>query len=574
MERGIARWPLRARVAVTALALASLCACAAPSTRAPVPAAAPIALERIAHPQGETPQWWFRAGAAAAQRARGADAGQARNVIVFLGDGMSIGTIAAARILEGQRNGASGEEQRLSFEEFPHTALSRTYAVDAQTPDSAATMSAIMTGVKTRFGMLSVDMRALRGNCASSRNHASVTALELAASAGMATGIVTTTEITHATPAASYGHSPERDWEHDAAMPAAARAEGCIDLARQLVEFSLGTRIDIALGGGRSGFLPSATTDPEYAQLSGKRADGRNLINEWLAQGDTRFVWNAEQFAALDPSAPGRVLGLFQPEAMNYENDRERDAGGEPSLAEMTRAAIAKLQNHDAGYLLVVEGGRIDHGHHANNAFRALNETIAFSDAVRVADQATSANDTLILVTADHGHVMTFAGYPARGNPILGKLRGRVTEGAESSGFARDLGGRNYTTLGYANGPGHAGPSNLQAEGSKRFPHSPSRVDTALGGRPVLDEVDTEQADYLQESTVPLKSETHSGEDVALFARGPGAEGVRGSLEQNVLFHLIVQATPSLRERLCAMQVCDANGIPVELPAYERLRAR
>lgn len=571
--------PVRARIAVLTLASACLSACAAPAARVdaapPMPAlpSAPIAVERIAHPHEETPQWWFRAGAAAAQRARGADTGTARNVIVFIGDGMSIGTIAAARILEGQRNGASGEEQRLSFEDFPYTALSRTYSVDAQTPDSAATMSAIMTGVKTRFGVISVDQNARRSNCASANGRASVTALELAASAGMATGIVTTTEITHATPAAAFGHSPERDWQSDAAMPAAARAEGCIDLARQLVEFDLGSRIDIALGGGRGAFLPNSMSDPEYAKRNGERADGRNIVDEWLAQGNTRYLWNATQFAALDPAAPERVLGLFEPGHMRYVHDRPNDGAGEPSLAEMTRLAIAKLARNTKGYLLIVESGRIDHAHHASNAFRALNETIALSDAVRVADDATSPDDTLILVTADHGHVMTFAGYPARGNPILGKVRGRTDEGPPNEKLARDRTGRTYTTLGYGNGSGYTGASNLQPEGSKRFPHEPSRFEPATAGRPILDDIDTEHPDYLQETTVPLKSETHSGEDVAVFARGPGGEGVRGSLEQNVLFHLIVQATPSLRERLCAMQTCDANGIPVELPVLERLRA-
>src|SRR5690606_37208519 len=115
------------------------------------------------------------------------------------------------------------------------------------------------------------------------------------------------------------------------------------------------------------------------------------------------------------------LLGLFEPSAMHYVHDRGEDAAGEPTLAEMTRAAIERLQRDPDGYVLLVEGALIDYAHHAGNAFRALDETIALSEAVAVADAMTSADDTLIVVTADHAHTMTFAGYPARGNPILGK---------------------------------------------------------------------------------------------------------------------------------------------------------
>jgi alkaline phosphatase len=556
-------------------AFATLAACATSEAPRPVVrASAPIDVPAIRRPGEETPEWWFRAGASAAQRARGENAGSAKNVIVFLGDGMSISTIAAARILEGQRNGASGEEQRLSFEDFPYTALSRTYEVDAQTADSAGTMSAIMTGVKTRYGVISVNQRALRGNCASARDNASVTALELASAAGLATGIVTTTRITHATPAATYGHLPERTWEYDAAMPVEALAQGCADLARQFVEASVGHGIDVAFGGGRSAFLPKTRHDPEYPQLPGKRADGRDLIAEWQRVPGSQFVWNASQLAALDPAKSGRVLGLFEPEHLNYEHDRARDKAGEPSLAEMTRSAIALLQRNPKGFFLMVEGGRIDHGHHAGNAFRALNETIAFSDAVRAANAATSADDTLIIVTADHSHTMTFAGYPVRGNPILGKLRGPTLEGEPNEDLARDKSGRTFTTLGYANGPGYIGASDRQPEGPKHYPHELSQFQPATGGRPNLDAVDTEHPDYLQEATVPLGGETHSGEDVAVFARGPGAEAVRGSIEQNVLFHLIAQANPAIRSELCAIGSCNAAGVPVELPDMKRLRER
>ena len=559
-----------------------LAACAAPIR--PAGSVHAIDVAGIRHPDGETPAWWFRAGAAAAaanraglgtaqSKAKNVSASpQARNVIVFLGDGMSAATIAAARILEGQRKGQSGEENRLSFETFPYTALLRTYTTDFQTPDSAGTMTAIMTGIKTRSGVIGVNQIGRRGDCKGAQGNEAVTALELAARTGMATGAVTTTRITHATPAATYGHLPERDWEYDMAMPDEARAQGCVDFARQLVEFPFGGGLDVALGGGRTEFMPAPQPDPQYDGLIGKRLDKRDLIREWQARPGAAYVWNAEQLANVDPAKTKHLLGLFNPEHMQYEYERtlERPVK-EPSLAEMTRAAIAVLKHNPNGFFLMVEGGRIDHGHHAGNAYRALTETIAFSDAIRAAVELVNADDTLILVTADHSHTMTFAGYANRGNPILGKLRGSSGEGAPSKELARDAIGRSFTTLGYANGPGYAGESDHEAEGAKKYPHNATAFFAASRGRPDLDEIDTEAPDYMQESVVPLGSETHSGDDVAVFARGPGAAAVHGSLEQNVLFHLIAQANEPIRRQLCAFGSCNADGVPVDEPAYKKL---
>ena len=528
----------------------------------------PIDVPQIARPQGESAQWWFRAGAATAASQREGARPRARNVIVFIGDGMSLPTLAAARILEGQRHGASGEEQRLSFEDFPHTALSRTYNTDAQTPDSAGTMTAIATGAKTRMGMISMGQAARRGDCASAENQELVTLMELAELAGMATGIVTTTRITHATPAATFAHTPERNWESDGLIPASERAHGCIDIARQLVEFPFGDGIDLALGGGRSHFLPGGHASGKR----GLRRDERDLIAEWTALPGAAYVEDAVQLAAADPRRTRRLLGLFAADHLQFDHDRRIDARGQPSLAQMTCSAIGFLRDRPKGYVLMIEGGRIDHAHHFGNAYRALDDTIALSDAVRVATELTSAEDTLILVTADHGHTMTFSGYPARGNPILGLVRGSGGEGAMQDIPAHDALGRPYTTLAYANGPGYAGASAQQAEGAKRHPHAIAGVVPAPHAD--LADVDTTAADFLQPAALPLESETHGGDDVAVFARGPGAEAVRGSLEQNVLFHLIVQAQPRLRATLCALDACEAGKLPARLVPYARLQAK
>jgi alkaline phosphatase len=533
------------RTSLAALLAGSLAACASMPATTPAAGAgmqaATVSVPDIRHPQDETAAWWFRDGAAEAAD-RGAGAGRARNLILFVGDGMSLPTVAAARILDGQRKGGPGEGNHLAWESFPQTALSRTYNTDSQTPDSAGTMSAMATGVKTRAGVISIDRSARRGDCTAARAAQRLSLWELAASAGMATGVVSTARVTHATPAATFSHAADRNWENDGRIPAAARAAGCTDIALQMVESPYGNGPDVLLGGGRRNFMPATAPDPEYPGKTGQRQDGRDLVAEWLARHPGgSYAWNAAQFAAAPAGAP--LLGLFEPSHMQYEHERESgDGAGEPSLADMTRAAIERLSGDPDGYVLLVEGARIDHAHHEGNAFHALDETIALSEAVAVANALTSADDTLVLVTADHAHTMAFVGYPMRGNPILGKVMEEGDDGTQVPALDED--GLPYTTLVYANGPGYAGAN----------------------GRPDLTAVDTADPDYRQEAIVPLGAESHGGDDVGIWARGPGAAAVRGSVEQNTIFHFLLQASPRLRAAMCGHGYCDANGVPVELP--------
>lgn len=496
----------------------------------------------------ESAQQWFRDGARAAREA--ADLrpkpGKARNVILFVGDGMGLSTIAAARMREGQLKGRTGEENALSFERFPYVSLSKTYSVDGQTADSAPTMTAMVTGIKTDQGVLSVDQRATYNDCASAKGKGVSTYLEVAEAIGMATGVVSTARLTHATPAATYAHSANRDWESDAELSAEAKANGCKDIARQLIEFPYGNGLEVALGGGRSYFLPNTVTDPEDTGAKGRRLDGRNLATEW-AQSKPRsaYVWNKAQFDAIDPKSTRHLLGLFERSHMEYEQDRANDSGKEPSLTDMTEKAIDILRANSGnkGYFLMVEGGRVDHAHHAGNASRALTDAIALSDAVRAAVRKAS-DDTLIIVTADHSHTFTIGGYPDRGNDILGKV---VTDGT----LALDSNGKPYTTLGYANGPGYRGPI----------------------ARPDLTLTNSADPNFLQEATVPMASETHAAEDVAIYARGPGAHAFQGTVEQNVIFHVMAQSQKDTSVFYCVLfGDCGAgrsNKSPVTAPLYE-----
>ncbi len=444
---------------------------------------------------------------------------RARNVILFVGDGMGVSTLTAARILEGQKKGQPGEENKLSFEEFPYLSLVKTYSVNQQTSDSAPTMTAMVTGVKTKDGILSIDEDVVHSDQSTVAGNELKTLLEIAEEEGLSTGVVSTARITHATPAATYAHSANRDWESDAELPAAAAALGAKDIARQLLESPFGDGPEVVLGGGRSYFIPNTASDPEDVGSLGRRKDGRDLTAEWSSRPRSPYVFSKAGFDAIDPRKTDHLLGLFERSHMEYEADRLKDTAGEPSLTEMTNKAIDILSRNKKGFFLMVEAGRIDHAHHAGNASRALQGTIELSNAVRAALAKTSEKDTLILVTADHSHVFTIAGYPARGNDILGKVVTLDEAGEPAEGYAKDANGLPYTTLSYANGPGYR-----------------------VGGRPDLTNVDTTNVEFLQEATVPMGSETHAGEDVALFARGPSAHLVHGNQEQTISFYVMAHA--------------------------------
>ncbi len=452
-------------------------------------------------------------------------------MILFLGDGMGVSTVTAARILDGQRKRMRGEENELSFEKFPYLALVKTYQANQQVPDSAPTMTSIVTGSKTNAGMLSIAPEVIGLDFAAAAQPANRlrTILERAEKRGMWTGIVSTARVTHATPAACYAHTPSRDTESDrdlAAISPTAAAAGYPDIARQLFELRVrpttmngrpSPGIEVVLGGGREKFLRATDADPEYPDQTGERTD-RNLATAWAERGGT-YVWDRRGFDAVDPATTGPVLGLFEPSHMHYELDRESDPAGEPSLTEMTEKAMRILRRAPRGYFLMVEAGRIDHGHHDGNAIRALTDAVELSRAVEKA-AALAPADTLIVVTADHNHVFDIGGYPVRGNPILGLVVTNGDDGLPEAGPARDtLDGKPYTTLVYANGPG-----------------------AAAGPRPDLTGVDTAAPDFHQPAGVPMEAETHEGTDVAVYAKGPQAYLVQGTMEQNAIYFVMARA--------------------------------
>ncbi|KAG8259026.1 hypothetical protein J6590_019503 [Homalodisca vitripennis] len=459
-----------------------------------------------------TASYWHSQSIAALQRHLETPllTGPAKNVILFLGDGMSIATVTAARIYLGQLNNRPGEEQQLSFEKFPFTGLSKTYCVDSQVADSACSGTAYLTGVKNNIRTLGVtaDVGYKDWKAMQNQKFHTHSILQWAQDAGKGTGIVTTCRVTDASPAAGYSHTAY--WQTDLDIKRDyPNATGVQDIAQQLIKNNPGQNLKVILGGGRTYFIPQELQD-SYGN-SGERGDGQNLIHTWKTLKEsknvtTSYISNRDQLLNLDVSSTDYVLGLFHKGHMDYHVNA--DPSQQPTLTEMTSLAIRMMQKEENGYFLFIEGGRIDHGHHENKAHIALDETVEFHKAIEMAVNMTSEDDTLIVVTADHAHTMTLNGYPLRGSNIFTTVQN-----------TRD--NLTYSTLAYANGPN-----------THRFDlPSHSQHDIRNDSR--------ENVNYTFPTISLLSSETHDGQDVGVYARGPSAHLLVGNYEQSLIPHVM-----------------------------------
>ena len=443
-----------------------------------------------------------------------------KNVIFFLGDGMGMTTMTAARIY------SVGEDGELTMDTLPETAFVKTFSNDAQVTDSAPSMSAYMTGVKMNNEVISMSANTqaidpvndangnkLGNNCGANNGTPATTLLEMAKAKGLSAGVVTTTRITHATPAATYSHICHRDLENDIAAAMVPGGNGYNN--------ALGTSgLDVVLGGGKQFFTPFKD--------GGKRADGRDLMAEMKAKGYA-VAGNAAEFNAVDASKTERLFGLFTSSHMSY--DLDRDAGKEPSLAEMTGKAMDVLAKNKKGYFLMVEGGRIDHALHETTAKKALQDTVAFDNAIKTAIAKAKVSDpelknTLIVVTADHDHTLVLNGYAKRtgktaaGNPgVLGLVKNYVTGNVE-----KDLDGAPYSIIGFGNGE--------------------NRTQASRSTMVSLDETSTSANAYHQEAVIRVSAgnETHGGTDVFLGAIGKGSDTFLGTIDNTKVFTLVKTA--------------------------------
>jgi alkaline phosphatase len=337
------------------------------------------------------------------------------------------------------------------------------------------------------------------------------TLLELARRQGLAAGIVTTTSVTDATPAATYAHACHRKLQNDIAAMMVPGGAG--------YNQALGTGLDLVFGGGAQYFLPAAQ--------GGKRGDGRDLLAELRGRG-YRVVNDGAGFAALAPQAQP-VIGLFAQDHLAF--DAERDPAKQPGLPEMTRKAIALLseRNGDKGFFLMVEGGLIDHALHDSRAKRALQETAQYDAALKAAIDEMGKRDpglknTLIVATADHDHTLLINGYSPRSgkttdaNPgVLGLVR-TIPDGKPRL----DKDGAPFTILGFGTGS--------------------NRVSGSRASQAGLTDAIVSSDGYRQEAAIRTGSETHGGADVFLGAIGAGAETFHGTIDNTRVFSLIKEA--------------------------------
>ncbi|MFC5836201.1 alkaline phosphatase [Aeromonas bestiarum] len=433
-----------------------------------------------------------------------AQASDAKNVILFIGDGMGPTVLTATRLFK------VGEEGNLEMMKLPRSARIKTFSNDAQTTDSAPSMAAYTTGVKMNNEVIAMssDTRAVApgkdvngnksiNNCTSDNGTPVPSILELAKAAGKSVGAVTTTELTHATPAATYAHICHRDAAYAIAEQAVPGGAG--------FNAALGDGVDVLMGGGANHWTPYSASN------KGGRADGRDLTAELTAQGYS-YVTTQSDLAKI---SSGKLLGLFSPKShLDYELDRvaKGAANTQPSLSEMTAKAIDLLSQNSQGYFLMVEGGRIDHALHGTNAKRSLTDAVALDEAVKTALGKVDLKDTLIVVTADHDHTMTINGYSAKGNKVLD-----LVKNADGS-TQNDVDGKPFTTLVFGNGPNRPAV------------------------RPTLTSDEVMSDDYLQETGVKLGSETHGGGDVMLFADGAGSSRFKGTLDNTKVFGKLREA--------------------------------
>ncbi|WP_028312131.1 alkaline phosphatase [Derxia gummosa] len=446
-----------------------------------------------------------------------------KNVLFFLGDGYGIVPMTAARIY------AVGEDGDLAIDSFPETAFIKTFSNDAQVTDSAPSMSAYMTGVKMNNEVVSMssDTQALdaSGNpyisgadstCPATGNGTPVTTLlELAKAAGRATAVVTTTRVTHATPAATYSHICHRDGENSIAAQLVPGGTG--------FNSKLADGVDVVLGGGWQHFLAKGDAK------GSSRSDSRDLTAELKAKGYT-YVNDLAGLNAAPTASGTKLLGLFTKGHMNFDIDR--DPTVEPSLAQMTTKAIDIASKNRKGFFLMVEGGRIDQALHPTLARKALQDAKAFDEAITTAIAKMKTIDpelknTIIVVTADHDHTMVMNGYAARTGKTTDSspgILGLLKPYTDPSTPAKDADGKPFTTLVFGNGE-----NRVQANRSTM---------TDLTDATVFDK------NYHQEAAVrmPAGSETHGGGDVFLGAMGTGADQFHGTLDNTAVFSLVKKA--------------------------------
>lgn len=450
-----------------------------------------------------------------------------KNVILMIGDGMSVAHRVAARILsKGIVEGRYGGE--LAMDDMPYMALVSTSGTDSVVTDSANSMSAYTTGHKSCVNALGV-------YCAhnkSSLDHPKVETLgELVKrQKGMSVGVVTTTEIEDATPAGMVAHTRKRSDYNE------------------IVGMFYDLQPEVILGGGSPNFLPKSTA-------GSKRTDEQDFLKKFESAGYALATTAKELADATDSGKTTKLLGLFNTSNIDGVMDRRFLGAGtvskfpnQPDLTDQVRAALKVLSTNDKGFMLMVESGRIDKYSHSLDWERAAYETIMLDNAVKLAkDFASRRDDTLVIVVADHAHPVSIIGTYDDATP--------GTTPREKLGVYEKAKFPNYPA------PGPDGyPSTVDV--SRRlafvFGSTPDRCDNAhpytegenvpavkQGDKYVANDKNCAKPGAVRiEGNLPADAPqgVHAADDVVLTAFGPGAEQFHGRIDNTRVFRYIATA--------------------------------
>ena len=445
---------------------------------------------------------------------------RAKNVILFVGDGLSLPVRDMARILsKGMKQGKYND--LLEMEKLTNTAVVTTSGYDSLVTDSANAASAFATGHKSVVNAMGV----YESSDKDPQAHPSVeNIVELVKrTRGMATGLVTTSNITDATPAAMVAHTRRRAEQNFI-------AQTMLDPERMP---------EVILGGGSRHYLPKSTP-------GSKRTDERNLVDEFKAKG---YAFAGDR-AEMKNVASDRILGLFQLDNLNVYLDREmlknaKTLGSftdQPNLMEMTEKAIDLLSRNPNGFFLMVEGACIDKQLHAMDWQRAVYDTIEFDKAVGIGRKfAAKNNDTLIIVVADHSHGASITGtyhekdgktgreavrtYAAAGFPTF--------EDKDGDGFPDNPDAEVTLAVHFANHPDYRANYRL-----KPVPESP----TIMNDKKAVANPNSKGEAYPGNIPANESSEVHSADSVLLNAGGPGEDFFRGVIDNTDVFYGMVRA--------------------------------
>ena len=452
---------------------------------------------------------------------------KARNVIFFLGDGMSVAHRTGARLMskgmtEGKANG------RLNMDELDRMAFIGTSSTNAVATDSANTMSAYMTGHKTAVNALGVYADRTKDPFDDPKVENIAEAVRRLTKKSV--GVVTTAEVEDATPAAVVAHTRLR-----ATKP-------------EIVDMFYGVRPDVILGGGSAYFLPKSTP-------GSKRKDDKDYIKLFQDAGYT-LATSKEELERASGTNSGKILGLFHTGNMDVTLDREFLKKGtvdkfpnQPGLVEMTRVALGELAKNPEGFFLMVEGASVDKMAHPMDWDRSLFETIEFDQAIGLGLEFLKDHpDTLIVVTGDHTHGMSIIGTIDDDKPGP-DMREKVGTYAEA-GFP------NYEDKNGDGFPDRVDVSRRLAVFANNYPDYYETFRPKLDS-PFVPAVKNEKGEYVaneaykdvpgavfREGNLPRADDTavHAVDDVVLQSTGPGSEEFKGYLEESDVYRIVVDA--------------------------------